>query len=319
MSLDFVDPSFTCGAHVSKGDLLNTIKRAASSKLRCIQIFISSPQSFTTSYPQVPNIEKIKKIIDENNYKVFIHASYTYNLNGSSYIDNIDILDDMIEKAKTEKKKEELLKKKKNIHSNLEKSIKGLQFELDFSADVFGDTGVIVHIGTGMNKKNAIKRIANTVDEILKGNKDRRLLLENAAAEGNDLGCTLDELKGIYDLVENKKQLFFCIDTCHLYAAGDYNIEQESEMKRFFDDFDKAIGKDKLRLIHLNDSMMGFGCKRDRHETLTKGHIFSSDEGIRSLKYLLKYCCDNKIYAVLETPRAEFRDKEIQLLMNFME
>lgn len=317
-NIQFIDSNFLCGSHVSKGNLLETIKFAVSSNSRCIQIFISSPQAFTTTYPNVSNSKEIKKIIEDNNYKVFIHASYTYNLNGSTYIDNIDLLDEMIKKAKTEKKKDELLRKKNNIFNNLEKTIKGLRLELDFSANVFGDTGVVVHIGTGMNKDKSINRIAETIDKILNGNKERKLLLENAAAEGNDIGSTLSELKDIYDLVQKKDQLFFCIDTCHLYAAGDYNIEQESEMKRFLNDFEKLIGKGKLRLIHLNDSMMSFGCKRDRHETLTKGYIFSSDEGIKSLKYLLHYCHYNNIHMVLETPRPEYRDKEIQMLMNFI-
>ena len=88
-------------------------------------------------------------------------------------------------------------------------------------------------------------------------------------------------------------------------------------MKRFLTDFDKKIGMNKLRLIHLNDSKGGCGCKKDRHETLTKGFIFNSLEGIESLKYLVDFCTKNKIDMVLETPDADLRGKEIQMLNDF--
>ena len=200
---------FRCGEHISlKKPLINTIRRAVSSRLSCIQLFISSPKTFTTQYPTVSGGDEleIRKILDYNNFHVYVHAPYVYNLNGGTHMDNID---DEILKTRSEKKKLELLLKKEKMPENLKRTIKGLQLETDFCACAFGSSGVVVHIGTGIIKDKAIKRIANTVDEILKDNEERILLLENSAAEGNDIGCTLEELQQIYDQINFKDQTFF--------------------------------------------------------------------------------------------------------------
>jgi apurinic endonuclease APN1 len=231
-------------------------------------------------------------------------------LNGATHIDNIN---ELIKSASTPKKKEKYIEERDKIPSNFQSTMDGLTCELDICADAFG-TGVVVHIGSGEIRDKALVRIPQTIQRVLAGEKKRHILLENSAGEGNKLGSTLEDMKVIYFAIskEYQEQVSFCIDTCHLYACGEYDISSVDEVKRFFKDFDKTFGLKKLRLVHLNDSKGECGCKKDRHENIGEGYIFSTKEGQKSLEYLVKFCNKNKIDMVLETPGRH--DDNIELI-----
>ncbi len=293
--MEFNDGTVCLGSHVKKfPTLLETVRKVLPWKINCAQIYLGSSRGYSVSKTTEKDILLTRNLVEYALFNVYVHSCLLYNLNGGTHIDNID---ELIKKSKTEKQKEKFLKQKVNIPNNYNKTINGLVEELDICVKAFG-TGVVVHIGSGTIKNKAIKRIAKTIEIVLSTQVDnvdikkRHLILENAAGEGDKIGSTLEEIRDILDRIDKKyhPQISICIDTCHLYAAGDYDIERVSEVKRFFKDFDKLFGIDKLKLIHLNDSKGPFGCKKDRHANLGYGYIFSSDEGKRSLKFLVNFC-----------------------------
>lgn len=292
-----IDKNVRFGLHMKKEKtLIETVLKILNVEIGCAQIYISSSKSYKVAYMDYKDIRLTKNLLKYAQFPLYIHGSLVYNLNGNV---NIDTIDDKIKKAKTEKSLQKWIDVKNKIPWNLEQTKKGLIEELDLCAE-FGGQGVVVHIGSGENRKKAIKRIADTINYVLDGNKNRRIILENSAGEGNKIGGTLEEIAEIINLVsENKKnQVGVCIDTCHLFQAGEYDISQKREIERFFKDFDDKIGIKKLRLIHLNDSKKEFGCHRDLHEDLKKGYIFKDE----NLKYLIKKSIEYGIDMVLETP-----------------
>ncbi len=279
MNFEFNDASVRLGSHIAKqSTLLETVFRVLTWKINCAQVYLGSSRGYSIPKVDIIDIKLTRSLVEYALFNVYVHSCLLYNLNGGTHIDNID---DLIKNAKTDKQLEKYTLEKEKIPINHQKTIDGLVAELDLCASTFGNTGVVVHIGSGVVKDKAIKRIAKTIETVLSketgtNKSKRRIILENAAGEGNKIGSNIVEIKQILDLVDQRyhKQVSICIDTCHLYSAGAYNIEHISETKRFFKDFDNLFGIDKLRLIHLNDSKGPCGCKKDRHEDLAQGYIF---------------------------------------------
>ena len=128
-----------------------------------------------------------------------------------------------------------------------------------------------------------------------------KLLLENTAGQGTSLARNLDEIKVIIDNVDEGKRshIGVCIDTCHLYAYGDYDLSKITEVDRFFAEFEEKLGIDRFTLLHLNDSMCPMKSKKDRHACLGDGLIWG--DSFESLVYLLDLCQKHGIPMVLET------------------
>lgn len=154
--------------------------------------------------------------------------------------------------------------------------------------------GVVIHPGT-CNKDKKKRELDTTLDIIIeniedlyKGRDDLGdLYLENSAGEGSKVPKTLDEIAYIIKKLEKNKKVIkkikICIDTCHLFAAGEYEISKKSEILRFKRDFSKKIGLKYLKLIHLNDSKDSFNSHKDRHEILGKGKIWKDPSALNQL------------------------------------
>lgn len=139
-----------------------------------------------------------------------------------------------------------------------------------------------------------------------------RLLFENSAGQGNDLGSSIDELRLLFeafggDDLRGKQNVGVCIDTCHAFASGMYDLSHSDKVIEMFDQID-PIG-----MIHLNDSLVDFNKKVDRHATLRQGYIYKEDEGCEALKSLLTTCVDKEIDVILETP-SEGHLKDLDLM-----
>jgi deoxyribonuclease-4 len=120
---------------------------------------------------------------------------------------------------------------------------------------------------------------------------------------GGVLGKSFQELRKVYDLINEKDRIGFCIDTCHVFAEGLYDLRQIKEIDRMFEDFDKIIGLDKLVLIHFNDSETEFCSKQDRHARIGFGEIFRD---IKVAQYFMKKLEELKINSVLETEEDDY-------------
>lgn len=155
----------------------------------------------------------------------------------------------------------------------------------------------IVHPGSNKNEHEGINNIIIGLQWILNQCNDTIICLENSAGQGNTIPKNIEQMAVIEKALGNlKKNVYWCIDTCHAHASG-YNFSDNHEQEKFWNDFDKKIGLERIAYIHCNDSMKHCGSKLDRHEFLGDGTI--GRDGFSSLFNNSKLKNINKI---LETP-----------------
>ena len=139
-----------------------------------------------------------------------------------------------------------------------------------------------------------IEKIAATLNMVLTPDMSTTVLLETMAGKGSEVGGKFEELREIIDRVELSDKLGVCLDTCHIYDAG-YDIV--SNLDGVIAEFDRVIGLDRLKAVHLNDSKNPIGSHKDRHETIGNGFI-----GLDAIERIINHPAlrDKPFY--LETP-----------------
>lgn len=163
------------------------------------------------------------------------------------------------------------------------------------------------HLKQGPEK--GIAFIAQMLNDSLKKDQTTTVLLETMAGKGTEIGRNFEELKTIIDSVELKDKLGVCFDTCHVWDGG-YDIV--SSIENVLDEFDRVIGIEYLKAVHLNDSKNICGSHKDRHEKIGEGHI-----GIEAIEKIINNDYLKKLPFILETPNDnEGYAKEIALLRN---
>ncbi len=161
------------------------------------------------------------------------------------------------------------------------------------------------HVGQGA--KEGIRMISETLNQILKEEQTTTVLLETMAGKGTEVGRSFEELQAILDRVELKSHMGVCLDTCHVYD-GEYDIV--NHLDEVLEQFDKIIGLDKLKAIHMNDSKNPFGSHKDRHEKIGEGSL-----GVDAFERIINHPLLRGIPIYLETPNElEGYAKEIALL-----
>ena len=161
------------------------------------------------------------------------------------------------------------------------------------------------HVGQGAEA--GIEMIAELLNQVLQPEQTTTVLLETMSGKGSEVGRSFQELKAIMDRVELKDHLGVCLDTCHVYSTG-YDIV--NDLEGVLQEFDKIIGLDKLKAVHLNDSMMPFASNKDRHAKIGEGTI-----GLEALVAVINHPSLRDWPFILETPNdAEGYRKEIALL-----
>ena len=148
------------------------------------------------------------------------------------------------------------------------------------------------HVGQGT--ETGIKIIAQALSDVLTEEMSTTVLLETMAGKGSEIGGRFKEIRAIIDQTEHNSKLGVCLDTCHIWDAG-YDIGEH--LDDVLDEFDSIIGLDRLKAIHLNDSMNELGAKKDRHQKLGEGCI-----GADVLKNVVCHPKLRKLPFVLETP-----------------
>lgn len=136
-------------------------------------------------------------------------------------------------------------------------------------------------------------------------------VIENTAGQGTNLGWSFEQLAAIIAQVEDKSRVGICIDTCHAFAAG-YDLRTHSAAEATFAEFDKTVGFQYLRGMHLNDSKSTFGSRVDRHHALGEGEI-----GLACFEVIMQDKRFDGIPLVLETIKPERWADEIRLLRQF--
>ncbi len=166
------------------------------------------------------------------------------------------------------------------------------------------------HVGQGAEK--GIEMIAEVLNKVLKPEQTTIVLLETMAGKGSEVGRNFEELREIIDRVELKDKLGVCLDTCHVWDGG-YDIV--NDLDGVLNEFDRVIGLDRLKAIHLNDSMNELGSHKDRHQKIGEGNI-----GLEAMKRIVNHPALKDKPFILETPNDEAGyAKEIALLRSLSE
>ena len=148
------------------------------------------------------------------------------------------------------------------------------------------------HVGQGTEK--GVELIAGALNAALEASQRTVVLLETMAGKGSEVGSRFEELRAIIDRVEHRERLGVCLDTCHVHDAG-YDLARDPD--GVLTEFDRVIGLERLRAVHLNDSCNPLGARKDRHARL--------GEGCMGLEALLRLSCHAALAGlpmVLETP-----------------
>lgn len=276
------------GSHVSyksKDYLVGSVSETLNYNANCFMVFTGPPQNLMRKDIDINNVKLAHKIMKENNINlnnVVVHAPYLINL------------------CSPDKNKREF-------------AIKILTSEINRTF-MLGFNLLVLHPGNHMTQSiyEAINHIANGINKALHDTLNTNVIIaiETMSGKGTEIGRKLEELKAIIDLVKNKNRIGVCIDTCHMHEAG-YNI---TNCQNILELFDKEIGLNFLKVIHLNDSKNEMGAKKDRHENIGYGHI-----GFTSLcEWAYSPLLEN-IPKILETPfwdNQPIYKEEIEMINN---
>lgn len=266
-----------CHLSTSKG-FENMGKEALSINANTFQFFTRNPRGGKAKAIDEKDMAAFLKLAKENNFaKILAHAPYTLNACSGSEDTRRFALEMM----------EDDLKRMEYMPNNL----------YNFHP------GSHVKQGTEIG----IDYIVELLNKVIKPEHTTTILLETMAGKGTEVGRTFEEIAEIINRVELKEKMGVCLDTCHVYDAG-YDIV--NDLDGVLDHFDKVIGLDRLKAIHLNDSKNPFKSHKDRHETIGEGHI-----GLEAITRIINHPKLKGIPFFLETPNElEGHGKEIELL-----
>ena len=153
-----------------------------------------------------------------------------------------------------------------------------------------------------------LKRIAESINMTLDKTKNVVAVIENTAGQGSNLGYKFEHLAQIIDQVDDKSRVGVCIDTCHAFAAG-YDLRTEKACQETFAEFEKIVGFNYLRGMHLNDAKSELASHVDRHDSLGEGNI-----GKTAFRYIMQDSRIDEIPLILETINSDIWAQEIAWL-----
>jgi deoxyribonuclease-4 len=188
-------------------------------------------------------------------------------------------------------------------NDGFEKSVNTLISEVERCAQL-GIPYLVTHLGShlGTGEEAGIKKLVEGLTKAGQTKNDVMILLENTAGQKNSVGSDFKQLGEIFKQLKPGKKFGVCLDTCHAFVAG-YDLRTADKVKETFKEFDKHVGIENLKILHLNDARGEIGCNLDRHYHLGLGGI--GEEGITSV---VKFANKKKIPIILETPIDDDRD-----------
>lgn len=162
-----------------------------------------------------------------------------------------------------------------------------------------------------IDEKECLNLIAECLNLALKQTKNVKLVIENTAGQGSNLGNKFQHLAYLIDKTNDKSRIGVCLDTCHLFAAG-YDISDKISYEKTMGEFDSIVGYEFLSAMHLNDTKFGLNSRKDRHESLGKGAL-----GIEAFKCIVNDENIGDIPLILETIDDSIWADEIAMLRKF--
>jgi len=184
-----------------------------------------------------------------------------------------------------------------------EKSVKSLIEEVERCAKL-GIPYLVTHLGShlGTGEEDGIKRLVKGLTKAGETKNDVMILLENTAGQKNSVGANFEQLNEIFTQLKPAKKFGICLDTCHAFVSG-YDLRTEKNVKETFNEFEKHVGMENLKILHLNDAKGELGCNLDRHYHVGLGNI-----GKKGMESVVKFTVKKKIPIILETPIDDVRD-----------
>lgn len=264
------------GSHVSmsgKDMLLGSAKEAYSYGANVMMVYTGAPQNTRRKPIEELNAEIGKKFIAENGIKeVVVHAPYIINLANTTKEGYIDFAIDFL--------KEELRR-----------------------AEAVGATQVVLHPGShvGAGVDVGLNQIIYGLNQVITKDQTVQIALETMAGKGTELARTFEELARIIDGVTYNEHLSVTFDTCHVHDAG-YDIK--NDLSGVLTQFDKTVGLDRIKVLHINDSKNPVGAHKDRHENFGFGEI-----GFDALMNVIQVPEFKNLPKILETPWIKVEDK----------
>ncbi|MDY6012563.1 deoxyribonuclease IV [Clostridium sp.] len=267
------------GCHLSttKG-FENMGKEALEIGANTFQFFTRNPRGGKAKKIDEKDVKALLKLMEENNFsKILAHAPYTLNACSADERTREFALEMMADD----------LERMEYFPNNLYNFHPGS------------------HVKQGVEV--GIDYIASMLNKVIKKEQTTTVLLETMAGKGTEVGRSFEEIREIIDKVELKDHIGVCLDTCHVFDAG-YDIV--NDLDGVLDEFDRVIGLDRLKAIHLNDSKNICGSHKDRHEKIGEGNI-----GLEAIKKIINHPKLRHLPFFLETPNElSGYKKEIELL-----
>lgn len=257
------------GSHVSmsgKKMLEGSAEEAHQFGESTFMIYTGAPQNTRRKNINDLNIEKGHKVMEQYGLSnIVVHAPYIINIANTT--------------------KPEVYKLGVNF----------LQNEIE-RTQAIGAKDIVLHPGAhvGAGADKGINQIIKGLNEVLTHDHDVRIALETMAGKGTEIGRSFEELARIIDGVTHNDRLSICFDTCHTHDAG-YNIKNDFD--GVLNEFDKIIGIDRIKVVHVNDSKNEQGAHKDRHENIGFGYI-----GFDALNNVVHHEAFKDIPKILETP-----------------
>ncbi|KLV27299.1 endonuclease IV [Niallia circulans] len=257
------------GSHVSmsgKKMLLGASEEAASYGANTFMVYTGAPQNTRRKKIEDLNIAAGQLHMEQNGIgDIIVHAPYIINIANTTN------------------------------PATFELGVNFLRSEIE-RTEALGAKQIVLHPGAhvGAGADVGIKKIIEGLNEVLTGNENLQIALETMAGKGSECGRTFEELAMIMEGVTHNDKLSVCFDTCHTHDAG-YNIVEDFD--GVLEEFNRIVGIDKLKVLHINDSKNIVGARKDRHENIGYGQI-----GFDALMKIVHHPELADVPKILETP-----------------
>ena len=254
------------GSHISASKGFEAMgKQALKLGANTFAFFTRNPRGGKAKEIDPADVDKLLALMEEHHFgKLVAHAPYTMNLCAA----------------------------KENVRNFSMEMFQDDLKRMDYLPGNYYNVHPGSHVGQGAEQ--GIEMIAEALNGALFEEQTTTVLLETMAGKGSEVGRSFEELRRIIDLVDLDDKLGVCLDTCHIWDGG-YDVVDH--LDDVLNEFDQVIGLDRLKAIHLNDSMNPLGAHKDRHEKIGQGHL-----GLEAITRIINHPALKELPFILETP-----------------
>lgn len=254
-------------------------KNACSIDANTFAFFTRNPRGGKAKEIDEEDVKKLRAILEENRFgKLVAHAPYTLNPCSAT-------------------------EKTRNFaHMAMEDDMR----RMEYLPGNYYNFHPGSHVGQGIEK--GIELISGLLNEIITPEQSTMILLETMSGKGSEVGSRFEELAEIISRVKHDEKIGVCLDTCHVSDAG-YDII--GDLSGVLDEFDRIVGLDRLKALHINDSMNERGAHKDRHACIGEGHL-----GLETILDVINHPKLSGLPCILETPQEDLEGygREIKML-----